>query len=299
VWRTAQGDKGSKIRLLAWIAMLIASSFPDIILRQFSVDPPAWLPFAEIGALLLIASACAFSLKWRPLCGFILALAALRLGWSVIMPSFAWSDTLSKWNEQLNWGQRQFVGRVLALSGAAIIALTLIGSGLTRRDLFLRWGDPSAPAQPEPVLLIRYPIPWTRFGPILLVIFGVVLPVFLYFSLRPDFSLVGLVWRFLPWGIATAALNAANEEFQFRCVLLARLKHLVPEKESVLLTACFFGLAHYYGQPSGPIGVVLAGIAGWLWGKSMIETRGWTWAFAIHMVQDIVIFVFLAMTPSA
>jgi membrane protease YdiL (CAAX protease family) len=279
--------------------MFIASSLLDIIFRQFSVDPPAWLPFAEISALLLMAIACALSPKWRGLAGFILALAALRLGWSVVLPSFAWSDTLSNWSQKLNWGERQFLGRVLALSGAGIMAITLLGSGLTRRDLFLRWGDPSAPAQPEPLLLLRRPIRWTLFGPILLIIFGVVLPLFLYFSLRPDFSLAGKVWRFLPWGIATAALNAANEEFQFRCVLLGRLKHLLSEKESVLLTACLFGLAHYYGQPSGRIGVLLAAIAGWLWGKSMIETRGWTWALSSHFVQDIVIFIFLAMTPSA
>jgi hypothetical protein len=229
----------------------------------------------------------------------VLALAALRLGWSVIMPTFAWSDTLSAWSQRMNWGERQFLGRVLALSGAIIISLTLIGSGLTRRDLFLRWGDLAAPVQPEPILPIRRPIPWTRFGPILLIVFGIVLPLFLYFSLRPDLSLVGKMWRFLPWGVATAVLNSANEEFQFRCVPLARLKHLLPDREMVLLTACFFGLAHYYGQPSGPMGVVLAGIAGWFWGKSMIETRGWAWAFVIHLVQDIVIFAFLAMTPSS
>jgi len=279
--------------------MFIASSLPDIICRQFSVDPPEWLPFAQIGALLLLVIVCAFSPNWRGLSGFILALAALRLGWSVIMPAFAWSDTLSNWSQRMNWGERQFLGRVLALSGAAIISLTLIGSGLTRRDLFLRSGDLAAPAQPEPILPVRRPIPWTQFGPILLIVFGVVLPLFLYFSLRPDLSLVGKMWRFLPWGLATAVLNAANEEFQFRCVPLARLKHLLPDREMVLLTACFFGLAHYYGQPSGPMGVVLAGIAGWFWGKSMIETRGWAWAFVIHLVQDIVIFAFLAMTPSA
>ena len=279
--------------------MFVASPLPDIIFRQFSVDPPAWLPFAQIGALLIIATGCALSPRWRSLCGFILALAALRLGWSVVMPAFAWSDTLVEWTQELSWGARQFVGRVLALSGALIIALTLFGSGLTRRDLFLRWGDPSALAEPEPLLLSRRPLPWTRLGPILLIVFGIVLPVFLYFSMRPDFSLAGRIWRFLPWGIATAVLNAANEEFQFRSVLLARLKHLLPEKETVLLTACFFGLAHYYGQPSGPIGVVLAAVAGWLWGKSMIETRGWTWALSIHMVQDVVIFAFMAMTPKA
>jgi hypothetical protein len=278
--------------------MLIASALPDILLRQFWIDPPGWLPFAQIGALLILVTICALSPSWRALCGFILALAALRLGWSVVLPTFAWSDTLARWSQQLNWGERQFLGRVLALSGAVIMSFTLIGSGLKRRDLFLRCGDLSAPAQREPLLLIFKAIPWTRLGPILLIIFGVALPLFLYFSLRPDLSLAGKMWRFLPWGFATAALNAANEEFQFRCVPLARLKHLLPDREMILLTACLFGLGHYYGQPSGPIGVLLAGIAGWFWGKSIIETRGWTWAFAIHMVQDIVIFAFLAMTPA-
>ena len=63
---------------------------------------------------------------------------------------------------------------------------------------------------------------------------------------------------------------------------------------AALLTAVLFGLGHYYGQPSGPIGVLMAGFAGWIWAKSMIETRGSAWAFLIHMVQDIVIFSFLA-----
>jgi hypothetical protein len=43
----------------------------------------------------------------------------------------------------------------------------------------------------------------------------------------------------------------------------------------------------------------MAGTAGWIWGKSMIETRGFTCAFAIHFVQDMVIFGFLALTASA
>ena len=284
------------LRIVAWGAMLVVSPLPDIIFRQFAADPPIWVPFAQIGILLIVTIACAVSPSWRGLSGYVLALASLRLGWSVIMPTFAWSDTLVVWAQHLNWGQRLLLGRVLALSGAVIIGLTLIGSGLTRRDLFLRWGDPSAPAQP--ILWFRRPMPWTRFGPLLLVVFGVVLPLFLYFSMRPDTSLAGRIWQFLPWGIATAAVNAANEEFQFRCVLLARLRHLLPPMETVWLTATFFGLAHYYGQPSGPFGVVLAGIAGWLWGKSMVETRGWTWAFSIHMVQDIVIYAFLAMMPA-
>jgi len=299
VEKTALEPTGRRIRGFAWGAMLIASSLPDILSRQFFAHSPAWLPFAQIGVLLILATVCAFSPKWRKLSGFILALAALRLCWGVFLPAVAWSDTLAKWGQHLNWGQRQLLGRVIPVSGAIVMTLTLIGSGLTRRDLFLQWGDLSAPSQPEPFLFIRKPVPWTQFGPALLVIFGIALPIFLYFSLRPDLSLLDRMWRFLPWGLATAALNAANEEYQFRCVLLARLRHLLPDREIAVLTACLFGLGHYFGQPSGPIGVVMAGIAGWFWAKSMIETRGWAWAFVIHMVQDIVIFAFLAVASSA
>ncbi len=125
-------------------------------------------------------------------------------------------------------------------------------------------------------------------------IFGVALPLFLYFTVHPDFTAGGRILRFLPWILLVAALNAANEEFQFRNILLAHLRNVIPPGEAVLLTAVLFGLGHYYGQPSGPIGVVMAGFAGWIWARSMIETRGSAWAFFIHFVQDIVIYCFLA-----
>jgi len=39
----------------------------------------------------------------------------------------------------------------------------------------------------------------------------------------------------------------------------------------------------------------LAGFAGYMWGKSMVETRGGAWAWLIHGFQDVVIFTFLTM----
>jgi membrane protease YdiL (CAAX protease family) len=129
----------------------------------------------------------------------------------------------------------------------------------------------------------------------LILVFGGALSLFLYFMVRPDFSASGRILRFLPWIFLVAALNAANEEFQFRNILLAHLRNVFRPAEAVLLTAVLFGLGHFYGQPSGPLGVVMAGFAGWIWARSMIETRGFVWAFAIHTVQDIVIFSFLAV----
>ena len=122
---------------------------------------------------------------------------------------------------------------------------------------------------------------------------------FLFSNLRPNFWQLTQHWQLLPWALATATLNAANEEFQFRCVPLAHLRNVLPLRESVWLTAIFFGLAHYFGQPSGWLGVAMATVAGFIWGKSMLETRGVAWALGIHFVQDLVIFYFLAMVNKA
>lgn len=226
---------------------------------------------------------------------FLAAVAALNFAWDFLAPSLGRTDFVYAVSQNVSWGGRLYIARFLTLSGLVLLGFTLIGSGITRRDLFLRRGNLAALAQPIPFLGLRKPIPWTWFGPGLLVIFGAALPLFLYFTVHPDFTASGRIVRFLPLILAIAAFNAANEEFQFRSVLLAHLRKVVSPGEAALLTAALFGLGHYYGQPSGPIGVVMAGFAGWIWARSMIETRGFAWAFFIHMVQDIVIFSFLVM----
>jgi len=48
------------------------------------------------------------------------------------------------------------------------------------------------------------------------------------------------------------------------------------------------------GVPYGVIGVTMATFLGWLSGKAMLETRGFFWAWFIHVVQDVLIFSFMA-----
>jgi membrane protease YdiL (CAAX protease family) len=285
-------------RVIAWSAVLLASALPEIIWRESGHRISFWMPAGQCTLLVLTGIVVMRFPRLRMLARFLLALAGLRLGWSFVGPWIARTDLVGGWLEGAHWGVRLYINRALPFAGAFLLSLTLIGSGMTRRDLFLCRGNLAAPAQPIPFLGLRKPIPWTVFGPALLVVFGVALPLFLYFTVHPDFTMGGRIAHFLPWIFPVAALNAANEEFQFRNVLLAHLRSVVTPTEAVLLTAVLFGLAHYYGQPSGPIGVVMAGFAGWIWARSMIETRGFAWAFFIHMVQDIVIFSFLAVAAA-
>jgi len=284
-------------RLVAWSAV-IASTVPEIIWQESGYRMSFWFSGTESLLLLLAGLAVLPFSRLRHLARFIFALTALNFGWDFLVPALGRTTFFQTLSQNADWGARLFIARIPTLSGILLLGFTLIGSRITRRDLFLRRGNLSAPAQPIPFVGLRKPISWTVFGPALIVVFGVALPLFLYFMVYPDFSEHGRILRYLPWIFLVAALNAASEEFQFRSVLLAHLRNVVSPAEGVLLTAVLFGLGHYYGQPSGPLGVVMAGIAGWFWARSMIETRGFFWAFFIHLVQDVVILSFLAVATA-
>jgi membrane protease YdiL (CAAX protease family) len=284
------------MRLIAWAAVFIGSSFVEIVFREYGGRSHWWVGVSQCALLTVAGIAALASKRFHPIGRFVLAVAALRLCWYIIAPKLGATAMVQSWSASVDWGARLLIARTLPLIGAGLMIFTLVGDGLSRRDAYLQFGNLSARAEPIPWLGISKALRWTIFGPILLAVFGIALPLFLYFTVRPNFAQAHRVLYFLPWILATAALNAANEEFQFRCVLLAHLRKVVVPGEAMLLTAVLFGIGHYYGQPSGPIGVVMAGFAGWAWAKSMIETRGFGWAFMIHVVQDIVIFSFLAMS---
>jgi membrane protease YdiL (CAAX protease family) len=281
-------------RVVAWVAV-IGSTVPEIIWQESGRKVSFWFTTIESGCILLAAlvALCVPSLRrlWR----FLVAVAILNLAWDYIAPSLANLPAVRHVTDNASWGARLFLSRLSTLSGALLLCFTLIGSGITRRDLFLCKGNPAAPAQPIEFLGLRKPVPWTWLGPAFILVFALALAPYLYLTVHPNFRVSDRILRTFPWSLAVAVLNAASEEFQFRSVLLAHLREVFRPGEAVLLTAVFFGVGHYYGQPSGSLGVAMAGFAGWIWARSMIDTRGGVWAFLIHMFQDIVIFTFLAV----
>lgn len=283
------------MRASAWAIVLIGAGLSKILCHEFGSHAGLWLPFAETILFLCLAAAAHKIPGLGNLRGFILAIAAANFAWHVAVPWIEELSVVRSLSQDLSWGGQFFVSRVIRTIGVLLMLLTLIGSGLTSRDLFLRIGDWRAQVQPEPLLSRARGMSWARFGVIILLLFGVFLPAFLFFTLHPQIGRINLFLYAIPWALAASLLNAASEEFQFRSVLLARLRNVVPSAEALLLVAVFFGLTHYFGQPGGWPGVFMTAIAGWIWAKSMIETRGFMWAFLIHFVQDLVIFAFLAM----
>jgi membrane protease YdiL (CAAX protease family) len=281
-------------RFIAWGAVII-STLPEIIWQETGHQVSFWFTIIESVLILAAALLAIWIPSLRGVTRFLIAIALLNLSWDYLRQALTELSSVRAVTDNASWGARLFLARTFTLSGAVLVSFTLIGSGVTRRDLFLSLGNPAAPARPIPFLGLRRPVPWTWLGPAFILVFAVFLAPYLYLTVHPNFSISDRIVRTFPWSVAVAILNAASEEFQFRSVLLAHLRGVFRPGETILLTAVFFGLGHYYGQPSGPLGVLMAGFAGWIWARSMIDTRGCVWAFLIHMVQDIVIFTFLAV----
>lgn len=281
--------------IFSWVAILLASDILDIIFRY---SP---LQFVLVPGIKIIGLAVLFvcTLKWpalKPLQGVLFALLAIVVGWNILHSLVVHSSVWVQWSTSAPLWMTLIGDQVARLIPLALVALTLIGSGLKRQDLFLTRGrSTKIPVQFMKRLGIAYPLTWRALGIIFIVVAGVILPWYLTLTIHINTEMAGRLLANAPAIILAAALNAPNEELQFRAVLLARLIPTVGEKQACWLTVAIFGIGHYYGQPSGIIGVLLAGFAGWLWGTSMLETKGWRWAVALHFIQDVVILSFLVL----
>jgi membrane protease YdiL (CAAX protease family) len=297
---STQGAETSnpKLKTLVWGAIFIVN-VPQIIYRllvsRMPGEPynPIWLALAEVVILTML---CVMTWAWtavKPLRGFVLALLAIFVGTFFIIPYTHEIVSQLNWIQHASWGVRLVAIRLeVHLVQVVLMALTLIGSGLGRRELFLVLGNPSAPFEPSRLLPAVRDVPksWTRvvleWLPYYIIILGIVLAL----QIRPSMSQIFQVLIFLPGIIIGAAINAFGEEFEFRSILLARLEPVLGSNSAILMSSAVFGLMHYFGTPGGPFGVVLTGYLGWLMAKSMIETRGFVWAFSIHFIGDFVIY---------
>ena len=94
----------------------------------------------------------------------------------------------------------------------------------------------------------------------------------------------------LLWAIPFSMANAFSEEAIFRIGIVSPLYGGAMTVPIILLiSGAVFGLPHYFGTPSGIIGVLMAGFLGWLLAMSLVETQGLLIAWAIHFAQNVVI----------
>ncbi|MEO8396002.1 MAG: CPBP family intramembrane glutamic endopeptidase [Chloroflexota bacterium] len=281
-----------RLLTLAWLVVLLLT-VPEIILRAFMQADTSWMLSARL-ILLIGIIVLASVVQWiRPLRGFALVLlviyAAESFFLTLIPQSELYRNIFGSSANLLFFGER-----LLRIGTVLVMLLLLLGMGLKRHDFYLTLGKLNATAEADNRLHIPPKAePWTRLGRNFGLISIAILLFFMLPAIKPSLSnfSIGLV----VFAAICAAINSFAEEFLYRCALLPQLLPFVSKNRTLALVAIWFGLAHYFGIPSGITGVLITALGGWIFAKSMVETRGLGWAWFLHFLSDFTIYLLILL----
>lgn len=181
------------------------------------------------------------------------------------------------------------------LSGLIVAALALILLYIFADKIRLSYLNSNRNGKMKPSILfaIKNEGKWENdawgYGIIMVAIMGSV-TLFLTNTLGFDFSLVNLLMV-----IPFAATNAFTEEVIFRLSYVTMGENETNSSlYGLIMGSIVFGIIHYWGVvPNGIFGVLISALLGNFLAKSIQETKGFYWAFIIHFLLDIVIFIFI------
>lgn len=291
---TATGTDRQRVVAFAW-SLVAVIAVPSILVPRLSGDDWSWWHGEAVSMLLLALALGVFrrSSALRVLRPFIVVwiayLATSVALWALLdaVGYIAWTDRTPKY--------RWVTISVLLIGIPALVMLAAARSlGYTRTELNLTSGDMRARG------LVPWgsrDAPWTRLG--LSTVAITVAGGSVWIWTTADGSGYGLLLTWLPLGLLFAAVNAAQEELRFRLVPLATLVDSVGDEQAIWLTAMVFGLAHWSGAtPAGPLGTIFHGLIGAWLAKSILETRGVAWAWIMHALGNVALFVVLVLTAS-
>ena len=288
----AGADAGRSTAVAVWALVLASSCLPQILYTETTGrDAPVWLALVQAGLLLCVLTAGSRSQLTDRLSGTVRWLLAMVLGWNLVISGVTGTGAWDSWQHEVPWVARGAVVQLLLF--VPTLLLLLLGPGrLGRHQLRLVAGDDQRVAG-RGVYTAGTSPRWRRLGlcwAVLITVGTLTAMTFALGSKAEDLDV--LVWS-LPAIAVLAAANTVNEEFGYRNVPLALLPGLVGHRHAMPATGLLFGLAHYYGNPPGASGVLLATFLGVFVAKSMVETGGSKWAWIVHWLQDMVIFSFL------
>lgn len=204
------------------------------------------------------------------------------LGWLIPPVEISWFQ-----DAQTN---TLIAGRVRLLAVAAVVLLLtfLFAHRIRLRFLSVRRQGAMRPffAQPQGG---RWEVDGWGLGLVMMGIIGVVA----FIEWRSggfDFS-----WTGIALAVLLAASNAFGEEVVFRLPYVTMGANETSSRVyGLVMGSLVFGILHYWGgMPSGVLGAVLSILTGYVLTKSMQETRGFFWAFTIHFMLDLPLFLFM------
>lgn len=292
---TGEGSRPLQIGV-AWALTLLVSDLPNIVWSRFAPEPD-WLVWPKV-ALLAVALAIFLAFRnlrplWRYAALFLAYLLIDQLWWRVAATPL-WQSWFGAAQASFApfWGGRQ-LRKLGVLAMMLPVALAVLRS---RQALFLAPGQWDAPLEPVRWLGIREGERWSHFGFIFGGIFAGGSLLYVVLAYLPLWSNLPAALGMVPLAVLYALLNGLAEELTMRAPQLGALHPVIGRGPAMAMLSVYFGLAHVlHGMPNGAVGFLMVALVGYLFGKSMLETRRSRWAVLIHAAADLPIFMLYAV----
>lgn len=172
------------------------------------------------------------------------------------------------------------------------ISVLILNPGSSK---FLSIGQINTPAAKEKWIGINGKSSWKVNGFQLLCFISLATATFMFLGVHYTDSMHNFQWGVIPFVLLFSFTNALAEELIFRFGIVGGLSNQYSQTAISILSGVLFGLPHYFGFPSGFIGILMSGMLGYILCKATQETKGLSIAWTIHFVQDIIIFTGLMM----
>ncbi len=219
----------------------------------------------------------------------------LVIGATILL--LAANNILSKINFSIH--ENAIINGILKYQAFAfIVALTLVFITLVitpESKTILRFGDIHNLALKETWLGIDGNSSWKKNGIQLGLIISIATCIFMFIAVKNSTGIEHFNWTFLPFILLFSLTNSFTEEMIFRFAVNGNLLSIGSRYIPLIISAVLFGLPHYQGFPNGVIGVIMAGVLGYVLSKATSETQGLGIAWVIHFLQDIIIFTAMFM----
>ena len=189
-------------------------------------------------------------------------------------------------------GLAKYQGFTFIVGILTTIAILLLNPESRR---FLHIGQLNTIAEKEKWLGINGKSSWKVNGLQLLFFVNIATGIFMFLAVKYTNSISNFQWSFIPLVLLFSFTNSLTEELIFRFGIVGGLFNHYPKITILIASAILFGLPHYFGYPNGFMGILMSGVLGYILCKATIETKGLSIAWAIHFIQDIIIFTALMM----
>jgi uncharacterized protein len=184
--------------------------------------------------------------------------------------------------------------QVFALCIAAILWVFTYQISPNSRQL-LTFGNLNTLAIKEKWLGINGKSNWRKNALQFTIFISLATGIFMFLGVQYTHSLENFRWYFLPIVLVISLTNSLSEEIIYRFAINGNLTTELPKTTVLILSGILFGLPHYFGFPSGIIGVMMSGVLGYILSKATYETQGIGIAWGIHFIQDVIIFTAIFM----